>query len=101
MNTILRKSAIAASLVLALAVSAFKASANENKLVYEKELNPNIGITIEHADNTTYAIKDKNGKIIAKGVVKGKKTIVVSTSNLSGEYKFEMGNKVVQEFVVK
>lgn len=101
MKNIIRKSVIAASFVLAVAASSFKANAQDTKLVYDKSVNPSIGITIENAAGRTYEIKDKKGNIVYKGVVKGNKTIFISTLKLKGAYQFQLGNQVVQEFIIK
>ena len=102
MKNIIRKSVIAASFVIAIAASSFKANAQDDKLVYDKSVNPTIGITIENANGATYLIKDRKGNTVYKGTVKGDKTIFISTLKLSkGEYRFQLGNHVLQSFEIK
>jgi hypothetical protein len=102
MKTLIRKSAIAASLILALAASSFKANAQDNKLVYDITQNSSIGIKVENAVGASYVIKDKKGNIIHKGIVKSDKTFYISISKLGkGEYQFQIGSLVLQEFIIK
>jgi PKD repeat protein len=102
MKTFIRKSVIAASFVLAIAASSFKANAQEDKLVYNKAYNTTIGITVENAIGANYVIKDKKGNIIFKGTVKSDKTFYIQTDKLGkGEYQFQIGSLVLQEFIIK
>lgn len=102
MKNIIRKSVIAASFVIAIAASSFKANATENKLIYDKSVNPTIGITIENANGATYTVKDEKGNIILSGKVKGDKTLHIATSKLqAGTYKFYIGGNAVQAFEIK
>jgi PKD repeat protein len=102
MKNIIRKSVIAASFVIAIAASSFKANAQEDKLVYNKAHNASIGITVENAVGANYVIKDKKGNIIFKGTVKSDKTFYISTDKLGkGEYQFQIGSLVLQEFIIK
>lgn len=102
MKTLIRKSAIAAALILALAAPTFRANAQDNKLIYDLAHNTSIGITIENAVGASYVIKDKTGKIIYKGIVKSAKTFYIPTGKLGkGEYRFQIGSLVLQEFIIK
>jgi len=102
MKNIIRKSVIAASFVIAIAASSFKANATENKLVYDKSQNAKIGITVENATGASFTIKDKRGNVVYQGKVKSDKTFYIPTDKLAkGEYQFQMGILVLQEFVIK
>jgi PKD repeat protein len=102
MKNIIRKSVIAASFVLAIAATSFKANAQEDKLVYSKAYNASIGITVENAVGANFVIKDKKGNIIFKGTVKSDKTFYIPTDKLGkGEYQFQIGSLVLQEFIIK
>ena len=101
MKNLIRKTALAASLILAVAATSFKANA-QDKLVYDKTHNTAIGITIANATGADYVIKDKRGNIIYRGTVKSDKTFYIPTSKLGkGEYQFQIGCLVLQEFVIK
>jgi hypothetical protein len=86
MKNIIRNTALALTLLL----SATAAQAKSNILEYQQEVNENIGISIENAIGTKYQIIDSNGKVVYTGVVKLGK----------GNFKFKIGNNVVQEFAV-
>lgn len=102
MKTIIRKSAIAASLILALAASSFRAQAQDDKLIYDSAHNSAIGITVENAVGANYVIRDKKGNIIYRGTVKNGKTFYIPTVKLGkGEYKFQIGSLILQEFIIK
>ncbi|MFA6056645.1 MAG: hypothetical protein WC756_00495 [Taibaiella sp.] len=102
MKNIIRKSVIAASFVIAIAASSFNANAQDGKLVYNKTYNTTIGITVENAVGADYVIKDKKGNIIFKGTVKSDKTFYIPTGKLGkGEYQFQIGSLVLQEFIIK
>lgn len=100
MKTIIRKSVIAATIALSLAATSFSATAKT--LVYDKQANPNIGITVENATGATFTIKDEKGNIVLSGTVKNDKTFFISTQKLEkGTYKFYIGSFVIQEFAIK
>ncbi len=102
MKNIIRKSVIAASFVIAITASSFKANAQDTKLVYDKSVNPSIGITIENAIGAIYEVKDKKGNTIMTGKVKSDKTFYITTSKLNaGAYKFYVSNTAIQDFVIK
>lgn len=100
MKTIIRKSVIAATLALTIAASSFSAKAET--LVYNRQSNPAIGITVENATGASFTVKDKKGNIVLQGTVKNDKTFFISTSKLGkGTYKFYIGQLAVQEFTIK
>jgi PKD repeat protein len=102
MKTFIRKSVIAATLLLAVAASSFQGNAQDEKLIYNQNHNSTIGITVENAVGANYVIKDKKGNIIYKGTVKSDKTFYIPTAKLGkGEYKFQIGSLVLQEFIIK
>jgi hypothetical protein len=100
MKNILRQSAIAASLIFALAASSFKA--NATKLVYERSTNPSIGITVANAVGASFVVKDKKGNIVYEGKVASDKTFYIPTGKLgSGTFQFFIGQLAIQTFIVK
>ncbi len=102
MKTIIRKSVIAASLALTLAASSFSAKAQTNTLVYDRENNPTIGVTVANAVGASFTVKDKKGNIVLQGTVKNDKTFFISTGKLGkGTYKFFIGQLAIQEFTIK
>lgn len=102
MKIFIRKSLVAASLTLTIAASAFNTNAKNNTLVYDKALNPAIGITVEHATGAEYTISDKKGNIVLQGRIKSNKMFFIPISGLnSGAYQFSLGNVVLQEFAIK
>ncbi|WP_157976839.1 hypothetical protein [Taibaiella helva] len=100
MKTLLRKTAIAAALLMTLTASAVQAQ--DNVPVYLKAANPSIGITVANATGASFAIKDQKGNIVLQGTVKNDKTFFIPTGKLNkGTYRFVMGNLVLQEFIIK
>ena len=100
MKNIIRKSVIAATLALTIAASSFSAKAEA--LVYNRESNPTIGVTVENATGAAFTVKDQKGNVVLKGTVKSDKTFFISTGKLGkGTYKFFIGNLAVQEFTIK
>jgi len=100
MKTLLRKSAIAAALLMTLAASAVQAQ--DNVPVYLKATNPSIGIAVANATGASFAIKDQKGNVVLQGTVKNDKTFFISTGKLNkGTYRFVMGSLVLQEFIIK
>jgi hypothetical protein len=94
------------SLQPANAASAMNASRSfkniEQALVYERAVNPYIGITVENAAGQGYVIADKNGKIILKGKISSDKTFFVATSKLAyGSYQFLVGGALMQQFIIQ
>lgn len=88
------------------ATSAMNASRNfkniEQALVYERAVNPYIGITVENAAGQGYVIADKNGKIILKGKISSDKTFFVATTKLAyGSYQFLVGGALMQQFIIQ
>lgn len=95
------KKFIAIIAVVSAIFSSTVASA-QNKLVYDRSVNPIIGITVDNIQNNTiYVVKDQNGNVVKKGTVKQGGKIAIATNNLkSGQYSFEiMGDKY--EFVIE
>lgn len=95
------KKFIAIIAVVSAIFSSTVASA-QNKLVYDRSVNPIIGITVDNIQNNTiYVVKDQNGNVVKKGTVKQGGKISIATNNLkSGQYSFEiMGDKY--EFVIE
>lgn len=102
MKTILRKSVIAATLALTLAASSFSTNAAGNTLVYDRESNPTIGITVENATGANFTVKDKKGNVVLQGTVKNDKTFFIPTGKLGkGTYRFFIGHLAIQEFTIK
>jgi hypothetical protein len=102
MKTIIRKTTIAVSLILALTASSFKAHAQNDKFVYRRSTNPSIGITIPNATGAPFIIKDKKGNIVYSGTVKSDKTFYIPTGKLgTGTFCFFIGSFALQEFQVK
>ena len=89
----------------AIASSAIKPAgyAAANTLVYERSLNPSIGVTADYmAVGNTYTITDANGKTIVTGTIRSGKTFYIPTSKLgNGIYRFQIGGQVLQQFVIK
>lgn len=102
MKTLLRKSVIAATLLMTFAASAVPALAQDNVPVYRKAANPSIGITVANAAGAGYTIKDQKGNVVLQGTVKDDKTFFIPTGKLTkGTYRFVMGSLVLQEFIIK
>lgn len=102
MKTIIRKTIIAASFIIAIAASAFTSHAQDNNLVYDKSANPSIGITVENADGADYTVKDKKGNVVLQGKIKSNKTFFIPTAKLNaGAYQFFVAGTAVQDFVVR
>lgn len=102
MKTFIRKSVIVATLILAVATSSFQAKAQDEKLIYNQSHNSTIGITVANAVGASYVIKDKKGNIIYTGIIKSDKTFYIATAKLGkGEYKFQIGSLILQEFIIK
>lgn len=102
MKSFLRKSVIATTLVLSIAASSFSAQAQNNTLVYDKDLNPSIGITVANAAGAAFTIRDKKGNVILQGTVKNDKTFFIPTGKLGkGTYQFFIGGLAIQEFIIK
>lgn len=101
MKTIIRKSAIAASLIIALAASSFQATA-QNSLIYRMAQNDAIGITVDNATGANYTVKDEKGNIVWKGTVKSDKTFYIPTRKLGkGNYRFFIGHMAIQQFSIQ
>lgn len=102
MKTIIRKTVTAAAFIIAIAASSFSANAQGGKLIYNKNTNPSIGITVENATGASYVVKDEKGNIVLQGRVKNNKTFFIPTAKLNtGAYQFFIGNLPVQEFSIK
>jgi len=102
MKSLMRKSVIAATLTLALAVSSFQSIAQGGTLVYDKSLNSSIGISVPNAVGASYTIKDQRGAVVLEGTVKSDKTFYISTAKLNaGSYRFCIGSLALQQFDIK
>lgn len=102
MKNIIRKTVTAASFIIAIATSSFSANAQDGKLIYNKNTNPSIGITVENATGANYVVKDEKGNIVLQGKVKSNKTFFIPTAKLNtGAYQFFIGNLPVQQFNIK
>lgn len=101
MKTIIRKTVIAASLLLTLAAASFNTYA-QDRPVYDRSVNPSIGIKVENVTGAGYTITDQKGNIILGGTITGNKTFYIPTGKLAkGVYRFVIGNIVWQEFVIR
>ncbi len=101
MKTIIRKSVIAAAFLFTIAAGSFKANA-QGRPVYDRSVNRAIGITVENAIGTGYAITDQKGNIVMDGRITSSKTFYVPTGKLAkGVYRFLIGGSVFQEFIIK
>ena len=100
MKTIVRKTAIAASLIIALAVSSFT-TVNAGKTIYDNEVYQTTNITIRSTNENTYTIKDVFGNVIEKGAIKNKQNVSIQTQLPEGTYVLYLGDKLVKEFEVK
>jgi len=102
MKTFIRKSVIVAASLVILATSVFTLQAQDTRLVYNKAYNNSIGITVENATGSEYAVKDKKGNIVVKGTVKSGKTFFIPISKLNaGTYQFYVGKYAIQEFIIE
>jgi hypothetical protein len=102
MKTIIRKTAIVAAFIFTIAASSFKANAQEDNLVYERNTNPSIGITIPNAVGASFSIKDQKGTVVYSGKVKSVKTFYIPTKKLgTGKFYFYVGSVAMQSFQVK
>ncbi len=72
-------------------------------LVYERSLNPAIGITADHTPaGSVYTITDANGRTIMTGTIKAGRTFYIPTNKLgNGIYRFQIGGQILQQFVIK
>ena len=101
MKNIIRKSVVAASLILAIAASSFNANA-QGRPVYDRSVNRSIGITVENAIGTGYVITDQKGNVVLDGTIKSSKTFFIPTGKLGkGVYRFLIGGNIFQEFIIK
>ncbi len=101
MKNIIRKSVIAASLLLSLTAASFNTNA-QDRPVYDRSVNPSIGIKVENATGTGYSITDQKGNVVLGGTIAGNKTFYIATGKLGkGTYRFLIAGNVFQEFVIK
>jgi hypothetical protein len=101
MKNIIRKSVVAASLILAIAAGSFNANA-QGRPVYDRSVNRSIGITVENAIGTGYVITDQKGNVVLDGTIKSGKTFFIATGKLGkGVYRFLIGGNIFQEFIIK
>jgi len=102
MKAFLRKTAVAAAILLSATSFSFTANAQGEKLVYHKDNDAAIGITVENATGAEFVIRDKKGRVVHRGIVKSARTFYISTEKLNkGDYQFQIGNLVLQEFSVR
>lgn len=95
----MKKSLSTIALLTAIISASF---ANKQSPVYDKTVNPTIGITIGNLSNpTAYSVKDKKGTIIRKGIVNNGHTINIDTRGLkAGTYYFEILGEV-KKFIIE
>lgn len=72
-------------------------------LVYEQALNPSIGITADNsAVGSSYTITNAEGRVILTGTIRSGKTFHIPTGKLGkGAYRFQVGDRVLQQFVIR
>ncbi len=101
MKNIIRKSVIAASLLLGLAAASFNTYA-QDRPVYDRTVNPSIGVKVENVTGVGYTVTDKKGNVVFNGKIADNKTFYIPTGKLAkGLYRFMIGNMVWQEFVIR
>lgn len=88
---------------LTLPVAAQAASAIKSRevraagrlMVYERSLNPVIGITAGHAEGNAYVITDDHSRIVLSGTLRPGRTFYLSTARLApGRYCFRLGDQM-------
>lgn len=72
-------------------------------LVYDRVLNPTIGIAADPgAIGSSYSIVDGRGRVVLTGTIRSGKTFRIPTGKLgNGAYRFRIGDHVMQEFVIR
>lgn len=88
----------------ALSVKTTNMNAAQNGgIVYERVLNPYINInTDQRAVGNTYAVRDRNGRIVKTGVVSANQILSLPTAKLGpGSYSVYIGGYLLQQFTVK
>lgn len=102
MKSIMRKSVIAATLLLAATVFTFSAQAKNSRPVYDRSVNSAIGITVENATGARFVIRNSKGNIVHEGRVKNDNRFYIPTRGLGkGTYQFVIGDTTLQEFVIR
>jgi len=88
----------------AQAASAIKTGTAAGKvLIYEKSLNPFIGITATGSTaGLSYTIADDRGRTMLTGTVRPGKTFYIPTGKLPpGKYSFRLGDETLQQFIIR
>ncbi len=102
MKTIIRKSIVTATLLLAVTASALHTQAKSSKLVYDRSVNNTIGVTVENATGARFEIRNSKGNTVHEGKVKSSNRFYIPTSGLAkGTYQFVIGNTTLREFVIR
>lgn len=70
--------------------------------VYERSLNPSIGITAANANGVAYTITDSDGKVVMTGNIRSARTFYIATARLAtGVYSFRIGGQLMQQFIIR
>ncbi|WP_118975112.1 hypothetical protein [Taibaiella koreensis] len=79
------------------------ATATAPILVYERSLNPTIGVTADQGVvGSSYSIIDGNGRTVLTGTIRSGKMFRIPTGRLgNGQYRLQIGNHILQEFVIR
>ncbi len=102
MKKIILKAAAVVMIVSTAMMTSLQVRAQDGTPVYNRETNPSIGISVDHATGATFIIRDQKGAVVMKGTVKSNKTFFISTKSLrEGIYHFEVGGNVLQSFEIK
>ena len=101
MKSIIRKSIVAATLLLAVTASSFSVQAKSSRPIYDRSVNSAIGITVENATGAKFEIRNSKGEIVHTGRVKSNNKFYIPTSKLGkGTYSFVIGDTILKEFVI-
>jgi len=75
---------------------------NGSRLVYERNLNPRIGITPDkQAKGSRYTVVNENGRTVMSGTILSPETFYLSTGKLGpGLFSFYIDGFLVQEFAI-
>jgi len=100
MKPIIRKTVLAATLVLALAASSFPVNATDNP--YDNQVYYTTYIAIRNASKDSFTIKDAAGNIVLSGKITNKKNFTIKAEKLStGTYQLYMGDVLTKKFDVQ
>jgi hypothetical protein len=102
MKTILRKSAIAASLIIALAAASFQSHAENGSLDNEITSNVSVAIKVKNAVGAAFVIKNEKGTVVYEGTVKNNKTFYIPGRKLgAGTFYIQVANAATHTFQVQ